>query len=62
MEHGWVKAAAYVDPYGVTNADIDEALRQLRVEAGGHEPYALAVYPRAREIAAARTIVSGGDS
>lgn len=39
---------------GVTNADIDQALRELRQESGGREPYAMAVYPRAREIAARR--------
>jgi len=34
----------YPDANGVTNADIDEALRQMRAENGGHEPYAPAVY------------------
>ena len=36
----------------VTNHDINEALRQLREEAGGHEPYAPGVWPRAQKIAA----------
>ena len=38
----------------VTEADIAQALRELREEAHGHEPYAPGVYPRARSIAAAR--------
>ena len=35
----------------VTNADIDTAIRQLREENHGLEPYAPNVYPRARRIA-----------
>lgn len=52
----WVAAGKPVDAANrcivtPTEADITEALRQLRQEMGGHEPLALAVYPRALEIA-----------
>lgn len=34
----------------VTNQDIDEARRRMRVAAGGHEPYAPAVYGEAQKV------------
>ena len=42
------------DHNGVTNADIDEALRRMREWAGGHEPYAMAVYDVALQVAKER--------
>ena len=42
------------DHNGVTNADIDEALRRMREWAGGHEPYAPAVYDVALQVAKER--------
>jgi hypothetical protein len=33
-----------------TDTDIDEALRRMRIENGGHEPYAPAVYGVAQEV------------
>ena len=42
------------DRNGVTNADIDEALRRMREWAGGHEPYAPAVYGVALQVAKER--------
>ena len=42
------------DHNGVTNADIDEALRRMRAANGGHEPYAPAVYAVALQVAKER--------
>ena len=42
------------DRNGVTNADIDEALRRMRAANGGHEPYAPAVYDVALQVAKER--------
>lgn len=42
------------DRNGVLNADIDEALRRMREWAGGHEPYATAVYGVALQVAKER--------
>ena len=42
------------DHNGVTNADIDEALRRMREWAGGHEPYAPGVYDVALQVAKER--------
>lgn len=36
---------------GVTNADIDEAIRRMREWNGGHKPYAPSVYSVALQVA-----------
>ena len=42
------------DHNGVTNADIDAALRRMREWAGGHAPRAPAVYDVALQVAKER--------
>ena len=42
------------DRNGVTNADIDEALRRMRQANGGHEPWAMGVYDVALQVAKER--------
>jgi hypothetical protein len=47
-------AGKIMSEVSVSDADITEACRQLRQEAGGHEPWALSVWPRALQIATER--------